>query len=238
MAEFLDIILDTIVCLLALLLISRILGRKTFSQLTFYDFVIGITIGNVGAAMITDASMLYTGLLSLGVATLWALTVNKLTLISLPVRKLIDSEPLIVIYNGMILEKHLKEKNYNVNDLLELLREQGIFDPGEVEIGIIESDGELSIQKKQEFREVTLQDLNLQSTPGKRKIVLMTGKELIINGKIIVENVNGYGFTVEEIQSELKFQGIRLEDVTVALLTPKGELYLDAKSDGIFTAEK
>jgi uncharacterized membrane protein YcaP (DUF421 family) len=111
MNEIVDVILRTILCLMVLLLISRVLGRKTISQLTFYDFVIGLTIGNIGTAIITEQSMnIYHGLISLGVSTLWAFGINALTLRSIPARKLIESEPLIVIYNGMILEKHLKEK--------------------------------------------------------------------------------------------------------------------------------
>ena len=234
MNETVDLILRTVLCLMVLLLISRILGRKTISQLTFYDFVIGLTIGNIGTAMITEESMnIYHGLISLGVSTLWVLGISALTLKSIPARKLIESEPLIVIYNGMILEKHLKNKKYNINDLLELLREQGIFDPREVEIGIIESDGQLSVKKKEEFREVTLQDLNLQQNLNPSKLNLMVGKELISNGKIISDNLGTFGYTNEWLKNQLEFQGINLEDVTVALLTPKGDFYYDTKKDKV-----
>jgi uncharacterized membrane protein YcaP (DUF421 family) len=239
MDEIINVILRTIVILMVLFLISRILGRKTFSQLTFYDFVLGIIIGNVGSTIITDKSMnMYTGLLILGVSTIWVMTISSLTLRSIPARKLIDSEPLIVIYNGMILEKNLKGKDYNINDILELLREQGTFDPREIEIGIIESDGQLSIQKKQEFREVTIQDLNLQSGSNQSKLNLMISKELIINGKIITDNLETYGFTTEWLKSQLEIQGINLEDVTVALVTPKGDIYFDTKQDKISISPK
>lgn len=234
MNEIVDVILRTILCLMVLLLISRVLGRKTISQLTFYDFVIGLTLGNIGTAIITEQSMnVYHGLISLGVSTLWVLGISALTLKSIPARKLIESEPLIVIYNGMIFEKHLKNKRYNVNDLLELLREQGIFDPKEVEIGIIESDGQLSVKKKQEFREVTLQDLNLQQNLNPSKLNLMVGKELISNGKIVSDNLGTFGYTNEWLKNQLEFQGINLEDVTVALLTPKGDFYYDTKKDKV-----
>jgi uncharacterized membrane protein YcaP (DUF421 family) len=59
----------------------------------------------------------------------------------------------------------------------------------------------------------------------------MVGKELISNGKIISDNLGTSGFTAEWLKSQLELQGTNLEDVTVALLTPKGELYFDTKKD-------
>jgi signal transduction histidine kinase len=118
-----------------------------------------------------------------------------------------------------------------INDILEMLREQGSFDPAQVEIAIIEADGQLSILKKPEFQTPTSQDLSLQKqgqTPASRQ----AGKEIIIDGKIIEQGLAQSGLTSEQLQNQLNKMGIfRVDDVTLAMITPEGKLYVDQKND-------
>lgn len=231
MTEAVYVVIRTLLMLLSLLFITRILGRRTLSELTFYDFVIGLVIGNIATAVITEKEFsIQNGIVSLTVATIWVLAINLLSLNSVPARKLIESEPLMVIHNGKILEDNLKKRYYNVNDLLEMLREQGIFDPQQVEVALIEADGQLSILKKQAYQNPTFQDLNLPPPPAPAS--RLTGKELIINGKIIKQNLAQSGLTITELQNQLSSTGITdPADVTLAMITPEGKLYIDRKQD-------
>lgn len=232
MTEVLSVIIRTILMLLALLIVTRILGRRTLSELTFYDFVIGLVIGNISATVITDTEFsLQDGAIILVVSTAWVLALNELSQKSITARKLIEAEPLIVLHNGKILEDHLKKRFYNVNDLLEMLRQQGIFDPQQVELALIEADGQLSVLKKQAFQNPTFQDLNLSSKP-KTQTSVLTGKELIINGKIIEHNLEKSGLTITELKNLLSSTGMTdLTAITVAMITPEGKLYVDYKQD-------
>lgn len=234
MHDDLLVIGSTLFTLGLLLLITRILGRRTLSELTFYDFVIGLIIGQIGGSMITDPEFsLRKGTVGLVVATLWILALNLLSLKSIPARKLIEAEPLMVIHKGNILEDNLKKRYYNVNDLLEMLREQGTFNPQEVELAIIESDGQLSILKKQEYQPVTGKDLNLSGQPLSTSSYL-TGKELIINGKFIEQNLTRIGLTTEQLNQQLTTLGItNVAEITLAMITPDGKLYFDKKRDPI-----
>lgn len=232
MHEDLDLVMRTLLMLLFLLLIARILGRRTLSELTFYDFVVSLVIGNIGASVITETQFsMRNGLIVLTVAALWVLTINKLSLQSIQARKLIESEPLMVIHNGKLLEDNLKKRYYNVNDLLEMLREQGIFDPNQIELALIESDGQLSVLKKQPYQTPTAQDFNLANqnrTPTSHLI----GKELILNGQIIEQGLIQSGLTAEKLEIQLASMGItNIANVTLAMLTPEGKLYVDKKQD-------
>jgi uncharacterized membrane protein YcaP (DUF421 family) len=233
MNEVFNIIFRTLLALVFLLLCTRIMGRKTIAQLTFYDYVIGITLGSISATIAVDQSiMIRDGLISLSVATLWVLAINLITGKSLYARKLIDSEPIMVIHKGKILENNLQKKYYNINDILEQLREQGIFDPNEVEVGISESDGQLSILKKYQFQETTKKDIHLNQEGQSVNASKLVSKELIIDGKIIDRGIKASGFTLEWLQDQLKERGIKnVEDVVLALITPQGYLYIDVKKD-------
>ncbi len=230
-AEFAVIIIRTLLMLLLLIFIARILGRRTLSELTFYDFVIGLVLGHIGGSVITDEFSIPNGVVALVISTLWVLAVNTLTLKSLPARKLIEAEPLVVINRGKILEENLKKRYYNVNDLLEMLREQEIFDPKQVEIALIESDGQLSVLKKPEYQTPVKQDFNMQrqsSFPASN----LVGKEVIIDGKVIDEGLSQCGLTLEQLTLRLNNMGVtNINDVTLAMITPEGKLYIDKRRD-------
>jgi uncharacterized membrane protein YcaP (DUF421 family) len=232
MTEDITIVTHTLLILGCLLFIARVLGRRTLSELTFYDFVIGLIIGNLGSAVITEREFsARNGLISLTVAVMWVLVINMISLKSVPARKIIESEPLLVIHNGKILEENLKKRYYNVNDILEMLRVQGIFDPRQVEVALIETDGQLSVLKKQQYQGLTAQDLNLRNqnqTPASR----LVGRELIIDGTIIEQGMTQSGMTIEELMRQLRALGVNhLSDVTLAMITPDGKLYVDRRND-------
>jgi uncharacterized membrane protein YcaP (DUF421 family) len=232
MTEDITIVTHTLLILGCLLFIARVLGRRTLSELTFYDFVIGLIIGNLGSAVITEREFsARNGLISLTVAVMWVLVINMISLKSVPARKIIESEPLLVIHNGKILEENLKKRYYNVNDILEMLRVQGIFDPRQVEVALIETDGQLSVLKKQQYQGLTAQDLNLRNqsqTPASR----LVGRELIIDGTIIEQGLIQSGMTSAELLRQLRALGANnLSDVTLAMITPDGKLYVDRRND-------
>lgn len=214
-----------------LLVIARLLGRRTLSQLTFFDFVVGITIGNIAASIVSDKDAnIYLLITSMTTASVWVIILNIISMKSLPARKLLEAQPLIVVYKGQILEDNLSKRFYNVNDLLELLREQGVFSPSEIEIALIETDGALSILKKVPYQEMTIRSNG--SPPESLTMSNMVGKEIIIDGKIIFENLRDAGMDVKMLMMQLESYGVsRLDDVALGLLTPEGKFYFDIKKD-------
>lgn len=230
-AEF-GLIVRTLLVLLALLLVSRLLGRRTLSELTFYDFVIGLVLGHIGGSVITDGNFtVREGLTALTVATLWLLAINLLALKSIPARKLIEAEPLMVIHKGRILENNLKKRYYNINDLLEMLREQGTFDPDQVEVALIEADGQLSVLNKAEYQTPSVKDIT-GAAPVRTPASGLAGTEIIIDGTLQEQGLAQSGLTREQLKAELAALGIAdWRHVTLALRTPEGKLYIDTRRD-------
>lgn len=214
-----------------LLLLTRIMGRKQVSQLSFFDYTTGISIGAITASLAVNRTIpVWTALTALAIWTFWLMVVNAITLKSIPARKLLNSEPIMVIHKGKILERNLKVRYYNVNDLLMELRENGVFDPNEVEIGIAETDGKLSILKKSQFQPVTPNDLNLQATVNSANYAV--GKELIIDGQIIYDNLIDNQLSQKWLAQQLSAQGIKApSEVVLAAITPQGTLYIDKRQD-------
>jgi uncharacterized membrane protein YcaP (DUF421 family) len=147
--EGLVVLVRSIIAFFSLLIFTRIIGKEQISQLTFFDYVLGITIGSIAASLTTDLSSRawphWVGLIT------WAALGFLMEIITLKWRyaaKVLEGEPDIVIMNGKILEKTLKKSKYRVSDILELLRNQGVFDLNEVSYAIMESNGRLSVTEK------------------------------------------------------------------------------------------
>lgn len=228
-----EAIWHTLISFIYLLFLTRIMGRKQIAQLTFFDYVTGISIGSIAAVVAVDQSIELDVLIaSLSVWTICMMITNYLTKNSVPARKIIDSHPVVVIHNGKILEEQLGRMHYNIDDLLMQLRIQSVFDPSEVELGIMEPNGELSIKKRPQFSTVTNQDLNIiQSAPLASEF---TGRQLIVDGIVIDKELETLGVSTQWLSDQLKLQGIvAITDILVASIKPDGTLYIDKKIDNL-----
>ena len=228
-----NVILRTFLSLGVLIVLARIMGRRSVAQLTLYDYVLGLVLGDIGASFAVDRSIsVIDGIASLIACTAWIIIVNFVMLRSVPARKFVDPEPLMVIYNGCILEENLRKSFYTINSILELLREREIFDPGSIALAVIESNGQLSIIKKQD--EDSVQESNKSKKGYIDKFALhMMGRALVIDGKITDRVSEHSGISEAWLIGIIKKRNLEMEDIMVALITPEGRLYIDKKDDNI-----
>lgn len=227
--EGLVVFVRSIIGFFSLLIFAKILGKQQISQLTFFDYVLGITIGSIAASLTTDLSSRawphFVGLFT------WALLGYLMEYITMKWRyaaKYIDGEPTIVIMGGKIMENALRKMKYTVSDIMALLRNKDVFDLSEVDFAIIEPNGQLSVLKKPEYEPLTAKDMNISKSP--------TGisTELIYDGMLIEQNLKQLNKSKKWIMHELKLQGIKhISEVFLATLTPSGSLYVDKYKDHI-----
>ncbi len=229
MNEGLVVVVRAIISFFSLLIFAKILGKEQISQLTFFDYILGITIGSIASEATVDLSSRawphFVGLLS------WAVLAYLMQYISLKWRyaaKVIEGEPTIVIMNGKIMDNVLRKMKLRVSDVLELLRNQGIFDLNEVDYAILEPNGSLSVLKKPEYLPLTPKDMKIEVKP--------TGisTELVYDGKLIEQNLRQMNKDKKWLMNQLKKHGIK--DVSEALLVTlndAGSLYVDKYDDNI-----
>jgi uncharacterized membrane protein YcaP (DUF421 family) len=213
----------------SLLIFARIIGKEQISQMTFFDYILGITIGSIAGTLTTDLSSRawphWVGLIT------WASLGYLMELITLKWRyaaKYLDGEPAIVIMNGKIMEDVLKKMKYRVSDILLLLRNKGVFNPNEVAYAIIEPNGDISILKKAEHLPLTPKDMNIA--------VKSSGisTEMIYDGMVIEENLRQLNKDKKWLYKELKKHGVKdPSEVLLLTLDPGGNLYIDKYEDHI-----
>lgn len=218
-------IIRTTVAYLLLLTVARLMGRKALSQMTFFDFAVIITLGSVTAnlAMGQDNTPISaaTALLTLGGL---AILTGFLHIKSVWVRKLTNSEPVTAIENGKIKDQNLKKLRFTLNELTSLLREKNIFDYSDVEYAIIENDGQLSVLPKSQKSSLTPSDMNI---PTSYKGLT---RDLIMDGKILLENLQAANLDEKWLIDQLLTQGIlNVKQVFYAGLDSSGGLYFSVK---------
>lgn len=223
MSDLLLVPLRGIVAFAILFLLTRLEGKKLISQLTYFDFVVGITIGSIAAAATTDVDTLEMVPSMLGqfvwAAGAWVL--GWAAVHSLRWNKVIQGEPTVLVQNGKILEQNMRKLRYTIDDLRMQLRQKGAFNLSDVEFAILEPDGTLSVLKKSQLLPVTPQDLNL-STAYKG-----VPTELVVNGRVLEQNLEQVGLSRQWLLDTLRRQGIQdVRDVFYAELDTSGALYV------------
>ena len=217
---------QTALVFVSLLIFTRFLGKTQVGQLTFYEYVTGITIGSIAANVAaSDPDKVWSHYYDLFIFVALTYAVSLITLKSRPLRKLIEGSPTIVIENGLILEENMGMLRYDLDELYSQLRQQGVLDASEVQYAIVETTGDLSIIKKSVNQNLTKSDLALHPPDPVFPI------ELIMDGKIIDYNLHRHKVTAAWLQQQLAAQGIDdAADVTYAGFDSKGQLFINRKT--------
>lgn len=227
--DILNIIARTAGAFIVLLILTRILGKKQMSQLTFFNYVTGITFGSIAAALAVDRNIpAMDGFVSLIAWTALTMLAGFIGLKSSRARILIDGEPTIVIKKGKVLEEAMAAMRLNMDDLSMLLRKNNIFSFADVEYGIIEPNGQLSVLKWPEQEYTTKKDINLQPQPHK-----FLPTEIISDGKLIERNFAELNLSREWLNYELERANLSLDQVFYAEIKSDGSLYIDKKRDSL-----
>ncbi|MDO4540578.1 MAG: DUF421 domain-containing protein [Syntrophomonadaceae bacterium] len=229
MNEALVVLVRSMIAFFTLLIFARALGKQQLSQLTFFDYVLGITVGSIAATLSVDLdSRAWPHWVSLLFWAVTALALERLSFRRREVEEYMSGRPSVMIINGQILEKEMRSNHYAIPDLLKQLRDKGVFDINEVAYGILETNGNLSVLLKPEFRPVTAGDLKLNTTSQG------INTEVIYNGVLVPENLKKAGRDALWLQQALQDAGV-LSPAEVFLMTinEAGEVFIDKYKDYI-----
>jgi uncharacterized membrane protein YcaP (DUF421 family) len=145
-----------------LLIMTRLMGKEHMAQLTFFDYVTGITVGSLAAAVVTDTSLeMIKGIYALILWSILNIIIEFVILKFDKSRLLITGKPSILIKRGEIDKKALAKCRFNADELNMMLRNKDIFDITEVDYAILETSGKLTVLKKPKFDYVTNKDMRI-----------------------------------------------------------------------------
>lgn len=228
METYLFGVLKALLAFVVILILARWLNKEQLSQLTFYDWIVGITIGSMAANLTNEPEgRILEHVVILVVFSAAAYLTGMMTVKSRPLRKLIEGEPTVVIHNGRILEHNMAKLHYNVDNLLNQLREKNVFNIEDVEFALLEGNGGLSVLLKSQKRPLTPSDLGIPTSYEG------LSSEIIVDGQVIYQNLKQNNLDEQWLIAELRKRGYNSpRDIVLATLSSDGELYIDNKKDG------
>ena len=224
--EMMLVTIRSIISLTVLFAITKLLGKKQVSQLSLFDYVIGISIGNFAAEMtINIQTQFANGVAAIITFGLIAYLVSITTLKSIKIRRFFMGTPTPIIQKGQILEQNLKKVKFDINDLLEECRSKGYSDISEIEYALVESKGTLSILPKGEYLPITIKDMKLK--PQKQSLVA----NIIIDSKVMINNLKNMNKDEKWLDQQLKEKGYKnKEKILLATLDINEKLTIFEKN--------
>ena len=124
--------------------------------------------------------------------------------------------PVVIINDGVLNQKLLKDLRFTVDDLIESLRQKDVFDISQVQYAIVETNGQLSVLLKANYDTVTRDDLNLQPDSQGYQC------PVIIDGKIVTQDFKICNTTIEKIEKTVKKEKIQVKDVLLMTIDATG----------------
>lgn len=213
-----------VVVYFVILIVTRILGKRELGQVSPFDFVVAIMLGELAVLSIDDSRMpILLGLVPITIITVLHVAIAYVSMKSSFARVVLSGRPTVMIENGRIIEKNLAALHFNVNDLLGSLREKGVFDLNDVEFAIMENTGKLSVLLRSQKRPLTPDDIDVPT------VYEGMTKPLIIDGQVQENYLREANLSQQWLEERLRKIGVGCQDVLLASLDTRGQLYVSRR---------
>ena len=196
----------------------RIMGKRQIGQLQPSELVVTILISNIATMAIEDATIpLFSGVIPILVFMSLEIISSEISMHSKAYRNIVSGSPKIVIRNGKIIQKELKNLRFTVEDLFEELRLNDVFDINEVLFALVETNGELSVYKKSAFQNATKNDTKTTEPDEEPPILVVS------NGDLLEQNITVAGTSEKKIIKHLEKNKTKLKDVLIMTCQEKNK---------------
>ncbi|MBQ8207287.1 MAG: DUF421 domain-containing protein [Clostridia bacterium] len=219
--EYIKVILSALLSAGMLFIIAKLMGHKQMSQLYFFDYITGITIGSIAAELATELEKPLKPLIAMVVYGSVAIGLSFLTSRFPKSRKFVNGSPTILMNDGKLYRKNMKKAKIDLSEFMVMCRQEGYFDLAEIQTAIFEYNGRLTVLPVSTKRPLNPEDMNL--APKEAHI----STEIIMDGQILEENLKRKGLNLKWLENQLREQGYHsAKNVFLALCDADNKLTL------------
>ena len=184
--------------ILVLFILTKIMGNREMSQLSMFDYIVGITIGSIAAEMSTSLeNNFWEPVIAMIVYGVIATSISYLSCKSLKFRRFFSGKSKILLDNGKLYQKNFLKSKLDINEFLMQARINGFFNISDIQTAILEPNGRISFIPISTKRPVTSVDLNLN--PPSDNVVI----NIILDGIVLNENLQKTGKDIKWLEKEL-----------------------------------
>ncbi len=215
-----------IILYIIVLIVMRLMGKREIGQLQPFELAISIMIADLASVPMTELGIPITnGIIPILGLLIMHMLISIINMKSLKMRTIMSGQPSLLIYRGKIDEKVLKKERLTLNELEEKLRSNNVFNLGDVEYAILETNGEVTVIQKPEKRNVIAEDLNI--SPEYEGI----SYDLVIDGNIMEKNLKSIGKDEKWLIAQLKKFDAKPENTLIATIDGKNEFFCQKKEE-------
>ncbi len=216
--DFMFVTLIRTVILYVFAIVSvRVMGKRQIGELQPSDLVVTLLISQIISIPIQDTDIpLVNTLIPIFLLVGFEILTSVFNMKSIKFRTFMQGHPVVIISDGVLNQKLLKELRFTVDDLLESLRQKDVFDISQVQYAIVETNGQLSVLLKAEHDTVTRDDLKLEPDSQGYKC------PVIIDGKIVTQDFKICNASVEKIEKTIKKEKLQIKDVLLMTIDTVG----------------
>ena len=214
----LSTVLRTVIMYFTIIIAIRLMGKRQIGDLQPSELVITILLSEIAAIPIedTDAPIIY-GILATVTLVILEILTSFTAMKSLNFRRIIYGRSAVIIENGTIDQKMLKKLRITVPDLMEVLRNQEVFDINEIAFAILETNGQMSVLLKPQFQTASVSDVKGKSQPTTMPCLIVS------DGKLLTGAMKQYNITKEDVYKEVKTKRLSLKDVFLMTVDQNGK---------------
>lgn len=220
------LLLRTVIVYIIVVFALRVMGKRQLGELQPSELVVTILVSNLATLSIEDSNVPLLGsILPIFMLVICEVLVSIITLKNNQARKFISGNPRVVIRDGTIDQKEMRNLRWSIDDLMEQLRGNNIFDVNEVSFAIVETSGNLSAYQKYAARPVSAEMLNLP-TPGEGDF---PAQIIISDGVIVPDALNACNLKPEWLENVLAKQNVHSKDVFLMTCNRNAEYHITLK---------
>lgn len=211
-------IIRTLILYAFIILAIRLMGKRQISELQPTELVITMIISDIAAIPMQNTSIpLLSGIIPVLVLVALEIAASVFMMKSSKFRKLLCGSPIVVIRDGEILQSQMRRLRLTTEDLCVQLRQQDVFSIEEVQYCIVETNGDVSVIQKPQFRKPVAQDMGIKIEDNKIETVVIS------DGRILDNSLQLCQKTTNDVQNILKNENTRLSDVFLMTLDALGK---------------
>jgi len=233
MPDWFEVMYRTAMAVVILFLITKLLGKRQVSQLSLFEYITGISIGNIIGYISLDLdNQWYHGLVALAVWTCISVGIEFVTLHSRKVRDFVDGKARVLVKDGQVFKNSLKKERITADEFMEQLRKKNVYRMADVEFAVMEPSGEINVMMKKDYQPLNANLLGWKL--GKEK----PGSTVIIDGRLMLDMVDKAGYDKAWIEHELKRRKVDIKDVFIGQIDSEGQLLLYSGTERILEEAK
>ena len=218
--EILKIIGLSLGSIIVLFVLTKIVGQREMSGLSIFDFMIAITIGSIAAEMATSLEDNFMQpLIAMVIYAAVTLIISFINMKFIKLRPIFSGKTLILYDNGTLFKENFKKAKIDLNEFLSQCRTNGYFNLSDIKTALLEENGKISFLPYSDKRPANASDFYIK--PNEDGVAI----NLIMDGKIMEENLKKLGFEYKWLNKMLEQQGItKIDNIFLATYTIDGNL--------------